>query len=172
MARNSGGGGFGWFVVGIAVGVAGTIYGPGVYKKYVLKEADTVRVDVPAATTPSGWQRMARFDIEFSRFRADGKNWDWPFTDPELQLCIRQGDEYRKCFGPKDFEVAACQGKFKCTTAAIQVPPGRFIVELNEWDDWNPVDPIGSIECDIGETCKFALGIVTVRAAGGATAAR
>ena len=165
MAQRSSGG-FGWFVIGIAVGVAGTLYGPGAYTKYISKTPDTVRVEVPATTTPAGWRRMARFDIEFSKFRADGKNWDWPMTDPELQLCIRQGSEYRKCFGPKDFEVAACQAKFKCTTAAIEVPAGRFIVELNEWDDFNPPDPIGSIECDIGETCKFALGIVTVTAAG------
>ncbi len=166
MAQNSGGGGFGWFIVGIAVGVAGTIYGPGLYNKYVLKAPERVRIEAAPNVTPGEWRRMARFDIEFSRFKADGRNWDWPMKDPELQLCIRQGREYRKCFGPKEAEVASCQKLFKCTTAAISVPPGRFEVELNEWDDFNAPDPIGTIDCNVGETCKFDLGIVTVSAAG------
>jgi hypothetical protein len=166
MARNSGGGGFGWFIVGIAFGVAGTIYGPGLYRTHVLKQPERARVDLADNVTPREWQRMARFDIEFSQFKADGRNWDWPMKAPELQLCVRQGAEYRKCFGPRNVEMASCQKLFKCTTASIPVPPGRFEVELVEWDDFNAADPIGSVECDVGETCKFELGIVTVRAAG------
>ena len=166
MAQRSGGGGFGWFIVGIGVGIAATIYGPGAYTKYVLKVPERPRIDAPANATPTAWKRMARFEIEYSQFKADGRNWDWPMKAPELQLCIRQGAEYRQCFGPKDAQVASCQGLFKCTTAAISVPAGRFEVELVEWDDFNAPDPIGIVSCDVGETCKFDLGIVTVHPAG------
>jgi len=161
MASQSGGG-FGPFLFGLVVGAAGLYYGPGLYQKYVAKTPEQVRIEVPATGhTPGEWNRTARFDIEFSAKRADGKDWDWPLTAPEVQLCIRQGSEYRRCYGPKDMEVAACQEKFRCTTAPIKVPNGSFTVELNEWDDYNPVDPIGTVDCDIGQTCRFPLGIVT-----------
>lgn len=171
MSQKSGGGGFGWFIVGIAVGAAGLYYGPNVFRKYVQQLPDNVRVEVANDYTPGVWRRTARFDVEFSRFKATGQNWDWPFTAPELQLCVREGGEYRKCFGPKDPELASCQGKFRCTTAAIKVPDGAIGIELNEWDDYNQPDPIGAIDCDVGQTCKFALGVVTVRAAGPSSAA-
>src|SRR5262245_9628285 len=116
MAQRSGGG-FGWFIIGIAVGAAGVYYGPGFYQTYSNGiPAGQVRVEVAPDYTPGVWKRTARFDVEFSRFKAQGQNWDWPMTDPELQLCIREGDEYRKCFGPLDAVMASCQGKFKCTT--------------------------------------------------------
>jgi len=172
MAQSSGGGGFGWFVVGIGVGVAGTIWGPSLFQKYVRQMPETVRVDVAPGYTPGVWRRLVRFDIEFSSRREQGQNWDWPMTSPELQLCVREGSEYRKCFGPMDGEMATCQGKFRCTTGVIRVPDGPFNVELNEWDDYNRPDPIGSGECDVGRTCRFALGVVTVRAAGPVSAAR
>ena len=38
-----------------------------------------------------------------------------------------------------------------------------FTVELNEWDDYNKPDPIGSVDCDVGQTCKFPLGTVAIR---------
>ncbi len=137
MSRQSGGG-FAGFAFGVFVGAAGVYFGPGLYQKYVLHAPETVRVEVAGDHTPGVWRRLARFDIEFSRKRADGKDWDWPFTDPELQLCIREGSEYRRCLGPKDPELAACQEKFQCTTAPIKVPDVPFTVELNEWDDYNP----------------------------------
>ena len=161
MARQSGGGSFGAFLFGVVVGAAGVYYGPSLYQKYVAKAPETVRIETTSEHTPGLWHRTARFDIEFSSKRADGKDWDWPFTEPELQLCIREGTEYRRCLGPKDPELAACQKKFRCTTAPIKVPDGSFTVELNEWDDYNPVDPIGTVDCDIGQTCRFPLGIVT-----------
>ncbi len=170
MSQRSGGG-FGWFIVGIAVGVAGTIYGPDLFRKYVQPLPENVRVEVAGDYTPGVWQRTVRFDVEFSRFKANGQNWDWPFTAPELQLCVREGGEYRKCFGPKDPELASCQGRFRCTTAAMKVPGGPFGIELSEWDDYNQPDPIGAVECNIGQTCKFQLGLVTVRAAGPAKVA-
>jgi hypothetical protein len=172
MSQRSGGGGFGWFVIGVAAGVAGTIYGPSLFQKYVTQHPETVRVDVAPDYTPGVWRRVARFDVEFSRFKENGQNWDWPFTDPELQLCVREGGEYRKCYGPKDAELASCQGKFRCTTAAMHVPDGPFTVELNEWDDYNQPDPIGTVDCDIGQQCKFKLGAVNVYPVGtNATAA-
>jgi hypothetical protein len=163
MSRQSGGG-FAGFALGVFVGAAGVYFGPGLYQKYVLHAPETVRVEVAGDHTPGVWRRLARFDIEFSRKRADGKDWDWPFTDPELQLCIREGSEYRRCLGPKDPELASCQEKFQCTTAPIKVPDVPFTVELNEWDDYNANDPIGTVDCDIGQTCKFPLGVVTARA--------
>jgi hypothetical protein len=51
------------------------------------------------------------------------------------------------------------------------VPDVPFAVELNEWDDYNKPDPIGAVECDVGQTCKFPLGMVTVQGAGAAPAA-
>lgn len=165
MAQRSGGG-FGWFVVGVAVGAAGVYYGPGAYQKYTNQiPAGNVRVEVAPQYTPGEWHRNARFDIEFSQTRAQGQNWDWPMTSPELQLCIREGGEYRKCFGPLDPELAMCQGKFRCTTGVIRVPDVAFTVELNEWDDYNKPDPIGVVTCDVGQTCKMPLGVVTVRGA-------
>lgn len=161
MATRSGGGGFGLLLFGIAVGAAGMYYGPGLYQKYVKRAPEQVRVEVKGDHTPGVWTRTTRFDVEFSAKRADGKDWDWPFTAPELQLCIREGSEYRRCLGPKDAELASCQGKFKCTTAPIRVPGGPFTVELSEWDDYNQPDPIGTVDCDIGQTCRFPLGIVT-----------
>jgi hypothetical protein len=125
-----------------------------------------VRVEVAPEYTPGEWKRMARLDIEFSRLKANGQNWDWPMMDPELQLCIREGTEYRKCFGPLDPELAGCQGKFRCTTGPIRVPDVPFAVELNEWDDYNKPDPIGAVDCDLGQVCKFPLGMVTVHNAG------
>jgi hypothetical protein len=160
-----GGGGFGWFVIGIAVGAAGLYWGPGLFQKYVRQEPERVRVNVAPGHTPDMWQRLARFEIEFSQFREQGQNWDWPMTSPELQLCIREGGEYRKCFGPLDPELAMCQGKFRCTTGVIRVPDVAFTVELNEWDDYNKPDPIGVVTCDVGQTCKMPLGVVTVRGA-------
>lgn len=172
--KSGGGGGFGWFIVGIAFGVAGTIYGPGLYRQHVLKQQQApvpvggVRVEVAPGYTPGQWNRMAQFDIEFSRYKATGQNWDWPMTDPELQLCIREGTELRKCYGPLDPQLAPCKAKFRCTTAAIQVPGGPFTIELNEWDDYNAPDPIGAVDCDVGQTCTFQLGIVKVHGAGAA----
>ena len=167
MAQNSGGG-LGWFVIGVAVGAAATFWGPSYYNKYVRQAPPigSVRVDVAPGYTPGVWHRMARFEIEFSRYKENGQNWDWPMTDPELQLCIREGGEYRKCLGPKDVELAPCQGKFRCTTASIRVPDVPFTVELNEWDDYNKPDPIGMVDCDVGQTCKFPLGIVTIQGTG------
>lgn len=161
----SGGGGFGWFIIGIAVGAAGLYWGPTAFQKYVRKEPEQARVTVAPGNTPDMWRRMARFDIEFSQYREQGQNWDWPMTAPELQLCIQDGSEYRKCLGPPDSELRSCQGVFRCTTGPIRVPDGPFRVELNEWDDYNKPDPIGASECNIGQTCRLTLGVVTVRAA-------
>ena len=165
MAQKSGGGGFGWFIIGCAVGAAGVTWGPDFFRKNVLKEPETIRMQVPSDYTPGVWQRLVRLDIEYSSLKADGRNWDWPMKAPELQLCIREGREIRKCFGPLDAEIASCQGKFRCTTAPIKVPNGPFGIELNEWDDYNAADPIGTVDCDVGRTCQFALGSVTVRGA-------
>jgi hypothetical protein len=168
MAQRSGGGGFGWFIIGVVVGACGVYFGPTAYQKYSQEiPAGQVRVEVAPESTPGEWKRMVRFDIEFSRYKANGQNWDWPMVDPELQLCIREGSEFRKCYGPLDAELAACKGKFRCTTAAIAVPGVAFSIELNEWDDYNKPDPIGTLSCDVGQTCRFPLGIVTVRDAAG-----
>ena len=167
MASNSGGGGFGWFIIGAAAGAAAMYYGPSSYQKYVVKAPATVRVELGSDYTPGVWHRTARFDIEFSKFKASGQNWDWPLVDPELQLCIREGTEYRKCFGPQDAVLAPCQGRFRCTTAVIRVPDVAFGIELYEWDDYNKPDPIGAFDCDVGQNCKFPLGAVTVRDASG-----
>ena len=123
MAEKSGGGGFGWFIIGIAVGAAAVYWGPGQYQAYVQNTpAGQVRMEVEPTYVPGQWQRMARFDIEFSARKANGQNWDWPMTDPELQICIREGSELRKCYGPLDPVLAACKAKFRCTTGAIPVP--------------------------------------------------
>ena len=82
--------------------------------------------------------------------------------DPELQVCIVEGTEYRKCFGPQSPELAACQGRFRCATEVLKLPDVPFTIELNEWDDYNKPDPIGTFECDVGLECKFPLGRVTV----------
>jgi hypothetical protein len=167
MAQRSGGGGLGWFILGAAAGAAAMYYGPGAYQQYTQRmPAGAVRVEVAPDYTPGVWRRSARFDIEFSRLKANGQNWDWPMTDPELQLCIREGSEYRKCFGPLDPVLATCKGRFRCRTAVIRVPDIAFTVELNEWDDYNKPDPIGTVTCDIGQVCKFSLGVVTVHNAG------
>ena len=166
MAGQSGGGGCGWFVIGVLVGAVGVSYGPSTYQKYVLKAPESVRVEVGGDYTPGVWRRSARFDIEFSKFKANGQNWDWPMMAPEMQLCIREGSEYRKCLGPQDAELSPCQGRFRCTTAVIKLPDVPFTVELNEWDDYNKPDPIGTVDCDVGQTCKFPLGVVTIRSAG------
>ncbi len=160
-------GGFGWFVIGAAVGAAAVYFGPTAYQRYVQKvPMGGVRVEVASDYTPGVWRRAVRIDVEFSRFKENGQNWDWPMVDPELQLCIREGTEYRKCFGPQDPELAACQGKFRCTTGLIRVPDVPFSVELNEWDDYNKPDPIGTVDCNIGQVCKFPLGVVTLHDAG------
>ena len=164
MAQSSGGG-FGWFIIGIAVGVAGAFWGPSFFQKYVRQEPEQARVTLAPGNTPDQWRRRAQFDIEFSQFREQGQNWDWPMTAPELQLCVQDGAEYRKCLGPADAELRSCQGVFRCTTAPIRVPDRAFRVELNEWDDYNKPDPIGAADCDVGQTCRLALGVVTVRAA-------
>jgi hypothetical protein len=167
MADRSGGGGFGWFIIGLAVGAAGVYFGPSAYQSYVSRvPMGQVRMEVEPTHVPGQWHRTARLDIEFSRMKADGRNWDWPLIEPELQVCIREGNELRKCMGPLDPALAACKGKYRCTTAAIAVPDAAFTIELNEWDDYNKPDPIGVVMCDVGQTCKFELGIVTVRAAG------
>lgn len=168
MAQQSGGGGFGWFVIGVVAGAAGMYFLPSQYQQYVQTAVPPgqVRMQVEPSYIPGEWRRMARFDIEFSSRKANGQNWDWPMTDPELQLCVREGSEIRKCFGPLDAQLAPCKGKFRCTTEPIAVPGVPFTVELNEWDDYNKPDPIGMIQCDIGQTCRFSLGIVTVRDAG------
>jgi hypothetical protein len=160
MARQSGGGA-GALLFGIVVGAAGMYYGPGLYQKYVARAPEAVRIEVAGGVAPGIWNRVARFDIEYSAKRPDGKDWDWPMTAPELQLCVREGSEYRRCLGPRDSELAACQGKFRCTTGPIKVPDGGFTVELNEWDDYNQPDPIGAVECNIGARCQFPLGVVT-----------
>lgn len=167
MARESGGG-FGWFVIGVAVGAAAVYWGPNTYRQYVQKAPPigSVRVEVAPDYTPGVWHRMVQFEIEYSRFKANGQNWDWPMKAPELQLCVREGSEYRKCLGPLDKELAACQGQFRCTTAPIRVPDLAFTVELNEWDDYNQPDPIGMVDCNVGQMCKFPLGVLTVRDAG------
>ncbi|MFM9863228.1 MAG: hypothetical protein ACKVRO_06440, partial [Micropepsaceae bacterium] len=41
-----------------------------------------------------------------------------------------------------------------------------FSVELNEWDDYNKPDPIGAVDCNIGQVCKFPLGAVTLHDVG------
>lgn len=162
MAQRSGGG-LGWFVIGAVAGGLAVYYGPNAYQQYVQRTpAGAVRVEVASDYTPGVWRRSARIDVEFSRLKANGQNWDWPMTSPELQLCIREGSEYRKCFGPLDAELAPCQGKFRCTTNAIRVPDVAFTVELNEWDDYNKPDPIGSVPCDVGQSCKFPLGVISV----------
>lgn len=167
MAQSSGGGGgFLWFLIGIGVGVAGTIYGPGLYQQYANRPAGEVRMEIEPQYTPGVWTRRVRFDIEYSAKKENGQNWDWPMTAPELQLCVREGSEYRKCYGPLDPEVGPCQGKYRCTTGVIPVPAVAFAIELNEWDDYNKPDPIGSVDCDVGQTCKFPLGVVVVRDAG------
>lgn len=170
MAGNSGGGGFGWFIVGCAVGAAGMYYGPDIYAKRVLNQQPlpkgSVRMEAGPGYVPGQWTRRARIDIAFSRFKATGAYWDWPMTDPELQLCIREGTDFRKCYGPLDLELAPCKARFSCTTAVIPVPSVAFVIELNEWDDYNSPDPIGATPCDVGQTCKFQLGEVTVRDAG------
>lgn len=161
------GGGFGWFVIGCAVGAAAVYFGPTAYTKYVKKVPVTgARIDVGSDYTPGLWHRRVRIDVEFSRYKENGQNWDWPMTDPELQLCVHEGEEYRRCLGPKDPELAPCQQKFRCTTNVIAVPDGPFAVELNEWDDYNANDPIGVVECDVGQTCKFPLGVIRVVDAG------
>jgi hypothetical protein len=160
----SGGGNFGAFLFGVVVGVAGAYYGPGLYQKYVRQAPETVRIEMQGDRKPGVWRRSARFDIEFSAKRADGKDWDWPMTEPEVQLCIRDGAEYRRCLGPRDPAIASCQGRFSCTTGPISVPEVPFTFELYEWDDYNAPDLIGSIDCDIGQTCTFTLGKVSVRA--------
>lgn len=166
MAQQSGGGGFGWLIVGIAIGAAAVYFGPSTYQKYVEKRPPgSVRVEVGTGQqAPAEWGRAVRFDIEYSQYKANGQNWDWPMVAPELQLCIREGSEYRKCYGPKDQEVLSCQGLFRCTTGVIRVPPTPFTIELNEWDDYNKPDPIGVVDCDVNQTCKFQLGVVTIRA--------
>jgi hypothetical protein len=166
MAGSSGGGGFGWFIVGALVGAAAVSYGPTTYQKYVVQGPTAVRVEVGGDYTPGVWRRSARIDVEFSRYKANGQNWDWPMIAPELQVCIREGSEYRKCLGPQDAELAPCQGRFRCTTGVIRLPDVPFTIELNEWDDYNKPDPIGTADCDIGQTCKFPLGSVTIRDAG------
>lgn len=167
MAEKSGGG-FGWFIIGAAVGAAAVYWGPSQYEQYAQKvPAGQVRMEVEPTYVPGQWQRKARFEIEFSARKANGQNWDWPMTDPELQLCIRESNEIRKCFGPLDPVLAPCKAKFRCTTEPIAVPSTPFTVELNEWDDYNKPDPIGMVQCDVGLTCKFPLGVVTVRDAGG-----
>jgi len=166
MAGSSGGSGFGWFIIGACVGAAAVYYGPSAYQKYVVRGPQGVRVEVASDYTPGVWRRSARFDIEFSRVKANGQDWDWPMTSPELQMCIVEGSEYRKCFGPLDPELASCQGRFKCTTAVIRVPDVGFGVELNEWDDYNKPDAIGAVDCDVGTECKFPLGTIIVRDAG------
>lgn len=163
MAGQSGGSGFGWFVIGVIVGAVGISYGPTTFRKYVQQQPGVVRVEVANDYTPGVWRRSVRLDIEFSRYKADGRNWDWPMMEPELQVCIVEGSEYRKCFGPQSPEVKACQGKFRCTTDPIKVPDVPFTIELQEWDDYNKPDPIGSVDCDVGQACKFPLGTVAVR---------
>ena len=86
MAGQSGGSGFGWFFIGIIVGAAAVSYGPAAYQKYVVRGPAAVRVDVGGNYTPGVWRRSARFDVEFSKYKANGQNWDWPMLDPELQL--------------------------------------------------------------------------------------
>jgi|GEM_PF-2949228 len=162
MAGQSGGSGFGWFVIGVIVGAVGVAYGPTQFRKYVQQQPAQVRINVASDYTPGVWRRSARLDIEFSRYKANGQNWDWPMMDPELQVCIVEGTEYRKCFGPQSPELASCQGRFRCATEAIKVPDVPFTIELNEWDDYNKPDPIGTTECDVGLECKFPLGRVTV----------
>lgn len=163
QSGGSGGSGLGWFFIGVIVGAVAISFGPQTFQKYVQKVPAQVRVEVASDYTPGVWRRSARFDVEFSRFKANGQNWDWPMMDPELQLCIVEGSEYRKCFGPQSPELAPCQGRFRCTTAVIKVPDVPFTVELNEWDDYNKPDPIGAVDCDVGQACKFPLGTVAVR---------
>lgn len=170
MAQKSGGGGFGSFIVGVAIGAAGMYFGPDIYRNRVLNQQPVpvggVRVEAGADYVPGQWNRRAQIDIEFSRYKANGQNWDWPMIEPELQLCIREGTEMRQCYGPLDPVMAPCRGKYRCTTAAIAVPGVAFAIELNEWDDYNKPDPIGAVTCDVGQICKFQLGVVTVRGAG------
>ena len=56
MAQRSGG--FGWFIIGVAVGAAGVTFGPGAYQKYVQQiPAGGVRVEVSSDYTPGVWRR-------------------------------------------------------------------------------------------------------------------
>lgn len=164
---------FGGFLVGIAVGVAATLYAPSLYVKYVTKEGDkpappgSVRIEVPPDHTPGVWRRKARLAIEFSQKKADGNPWDWPMTSPELTVCVREGLEYRKCLTPKDAALSNCQGVFQCTTGTIDIPDVAFTIELFEYDDYNQPDVIGAVECDVGRACEFPLGRVRVLEAKG-----
>lgn len=156
-----GGSGFGWFIIGAIVGAVGVSYGPTHFRTYVQQQPVPVRVEVANDYTPGVWRRMTRIDIEFSRKKANGQNWDlWPMTEPELQVCIVEGTEYRKCYGPLSPELAACQGRYRCVTEVIKVPDVPFAIELNEWDDYNRPDPIGRVDCDVGFECRFPLGRV------------
>ncbi|HAH10640.1 MAG TPA: hypothetical protein DCL48_11110 [Alphaproteobacteria bacterium] len=161
----------GGFIIGFAVGAVAVAYGPQLYEQYgkgviAPSEPEKVRIEVPPDHTPGVWRRKAAFDIEFSQKKADGNDWDWPLTSPELQLCIREGTEYRKCWGPTDPALKGCQGKFKCSTGPLNVPDVAFEVELYEFDDYNDPDRIGSVSCDIGRSCEFPLGRVTITNAG------
>src|SRR5262245_18931879 len=122
MASKSGdSGGFGAFLIGVIADAAGLYYGPRRYQRYVHENVapQPVRVEVGSDYTPGVWRREARLAIEFSSKRADGKDWDWPMTSPELQVCIRETNEYRKCWGPSDMELKMCQGHFQCVTGPM-----------------------------------------------------
>jgi hypothetical protein len=159
---------FGGFMIGLVTGLLLAWYGPTMFKRYVTKTEQqpappgSVRIEVPSNHTPGIWRRKARIQIEFSQKKADGNDWDWPLTSPELSVCVREGLEYRKCLTPKDQALKNCQGVFQCVTGVLDVPDVPFTVELFEFDDYNPPDPIGAVDCDIGRTCDFPLGRVRV----------
>jgi hypothetical protein len=163
---SSDGSGFGVFILGCAAGAAALYWGPSLYRQYVQKKPDIVRVEMTSDHTPGLWNRSARIGIEFSRVKANGQDWDWPMTAPELQVCIKEGAEYRRCLAPKDPVLAPCQGKFICETGPIKVPDVPFEIEIYEYDDYNAPDFVGRVDCDIGQTCKFDLGVVTVMGVG------
>jgi chromosomal replication initiator protein len=78
-----------------------------------------------------------------------------------------EGDGVLRLMAPNRFSVDWVNKNLLGRLAAIlqeiagcDVP---FTVELNEWDDYNKPDPIGSVDCDLGMACKFPLGTVTVR---------
>ena len=74
MAGQSGGSGFGWFVIGVIVGAVGVAYGPTQFRKYVQQQPTQVRINVANDYTPGVWRRSARLDIEFSRYKANGRS--------------------------------------------------------------------------------------------------
>lgn len=167
MAKRSGGSRFAWFVLGCILGGLGGYFGPDLYdRNRGLIDTVVLRNPPPPPPVdyrPGVWRRTVTLDITYSAQKANGQPWDWPMTAPELELCILEGDQFKKCWKRTDAELSDCQSKFQCTARGIQVPDVPFTVELKEADDLNASDEIGSVLCNVGETCRFDLGSVTVK---------